>query len=301
MRIDFAKQLMVRGKNENVVFLTGDLGYGALEEVRDVMGERFINTGISEQNMITVAAAMAAEGFEVWAYSIAPFCYARPFEQIRNDICFHGIPVNLIGNGGGYGYGVMGPTHHAIEDYGVLLTLPDIKIFVPAFDKDLEDVVTKVASCNGPTYLRLGRGEGMCGDGISYAPWRQLVQGNGIAAIVVGPLAGLYIQACAQLPADIRPNLWVLTELPLDETTFPGLLKEQIKSGPGVCVVEEHVAHGSVASDLGLYFAINNIKTKKFIHLYAKKHNYGLYGSQTFLRNESNLDVGSFLRAITVF
>ena len=60
----------------------------------------------------------------MWIYSIAPFMYARPFEQIRNDICFHHLPVKLIGNGGGYGYGVMGPTHHAIDDYGALLTLP---------------------------------------------------------------------------------------------------------------------------------------------------------------------------------
>ena len=72
------------------------------------------------------------------------FCYARPFEQIRNDICFHNLPVRLVGNGGGYGYGVMGPTHHAIEDYGVLSSLPNIKSFVPAFEEDVASIIKKL-------------------------------------------------------------------------------------------------------------------------------------------------------------
>ncbi len=104
-----------------MVFLTGDLGFMALEPLRDRLGDRFINCGVAEQNMVTVAAGLAKEGFDVWVYSIAPFCYARALEQIRNDVCLHGLPVRVLGNGGGYGYGVMGPTHHALEDYGILL------------------------------------------------------------------------------------------------------------------------------------------------------------------------------------
>ena len=109
------------------------------------MGRRFINAGVSEQNMVSVAAAMAKDGWQTWYYSIAPFCFARPFEQIRNDVCLHDLPVRLLGNGGGYGYGVMGPTHHAVEDYGVLLTLPFMKAFVPAFDQDVEPVTILAA------------------------------------------------------------------------------------------------------------------------------------------------------------
>src|ERR1700749_4895245 len=121
--------------DENMVFITVDLGFMALEPLREAMGERFINAGLAEQNMITVAAALAAQDLEVWTYSIAPFVYARPFEQIRNDVCFHHLPVKMIGNGGGYGYGVMGPTHHAIDDYGALLTLPGMSAFIPPFNE----------------------------------------------------------------------------------------------------------------------------------------------------------------------
>src|SRR5256714_10392725 len=100
-----------------VVFLTGDLGYKALEPLREVMGRRFINAGVAEQNMISVAAGLARSGLKPWTYSIAPFIYARPYEQIRNDVCLHDLPVRLVGNGGGYGYGVMGATHHPLEDF----------------------------------------------------------------------------------------------------------------------------------------------------------------------------------------
>ena len=121
MRVQFCDAMVARAVDERILFLTGDLGFMALEPLQSAMGSRFINAGVAEQNMISVAAGLAKQQFEVWAYSIAPFCYARPFEQIRNDIAFHALPVKLVGNGGGYGYGVMGPTHHAIEDYGVLL------------------------------------------------------------------------------------------------------------------------------------------------------------------------------------
>ena len=121
MRDMLCAALVARSACDDMVFLTGDLGFAALEPLRDAMGPRFINCGVAEQNMVSVAAALASEGLEVWVYSIAPFCYARPFEQIRNDICLHRLPVRLLGNGGGFGYGVMGATHHAVEDCGVLL------------------------------------------------------------------------------------------------------------------------------------------------------------------------------------
>ena len=192
MRKQLCGALLSRSKRSEMVFLTADLGFMALEPLQEAMGERFINAGVAEQNMISVSAALADEGFEVWAYSIAPFCYARPFEQIRNDISFNRLPVNLIGNGGGYGYGVMGPTHHAIEDYGVLLALPNMRVFVPVFDEDVETVVERAGNSEQATYMRLGRGESPKEyRPPSYAPWRQLTSGNGPVVIAVGPLAGL--------------------------------------------------------------------------------------------------------------
>src|SRR4030095_14018824 len=105
--------------------------------------------------MVSVAAGLAKTGLRPWVYSIGPFVYARPFEQIRNDLALPDLPVILIGNGGGYGYGVMGSTHHAIEDYGVLLTLANMHVFIPAFDSDLSVVVDRLMTFSHPAYLRL--------------------------------------------------------------------------------------------------------------------------------------------------
>ena len=101
MRKELCDALCARAEDPTTVFLTGDLGFMALEPLQEALGQRFINAGVAEQNMITVAAAMAKDGWRPWCYSIAPFCFARPFEQIRNDVCLHDLPVKLLGNGGG--------------------------------------------------------------------------------------------------------------------------------------------------------------------------------------------------------
>lgn len=302
MRKQLCDALVARSKFVKMVFLTADLGFMALEPLKESIGDHFINAGISEQNMISVSAAMAREGLEIWAYSIAPFCYARPFEQIRNDICFHDLPVKLIGNGGGYGYGAMGPTHHAIEDYGILLTLPNMSVYVPVFDEDIGAVISCIGDERGPIYLRLGRGEAQKDVEIPiYAPWRQLTHGNGMTVIAIGPLAGLYIAAFNNLPEKHRPNLWALAELPLTKNPLPNTLLKQITQGPGLCVAEEHVARGGFGSELALYLTKNGIRITKFHHLCARSHLFETYGSQNFLRRQSDLDVTHILEVVASY
>jgi len=299
MRAQLCDALVARSANPEMIFLTGDLGFMALEPLQEAMGERFINAGVAEQNMITVAAALARQQFDVWAYSIASFCYARPFEQIRNDISFHKLPVKLIGNGGGYGYGVMGPTHHAIEDYGVLLTLPGFTVFAPVFDEDVPAVIDLAGASTGPAYIRLGRGEHpKVYDVPAYAPWRQLTAGGGMTVIAVGPLAGSYIEAFAALPDADRPNFWAVAQLPVSAFPPPPKLLAQIAAGPGTCIAEEHVAQGSFASQFVLYLATNGVGVKAIKTMHARAHLYERYGSQGFLRGQSRLDVPSMLSTI---
>jgi transketolase len=300
MRKQLCEALVARAAEEkDMVFLTGDLGFNALEPLQDAMGERFINAGVAEQNMITVAAALAARDLEVWVYSIAPFMYARPFEQIRNDICFHHLPVKLIGNGGGYGYGVMGPTHHAIDDYGTLLTLPGMSAFVPIFNEDVEAIVARAGSADGPAYLRIGVGEPPPGWAVPpFQPWRELTTGDGPIVIGVGPVAGTYIASFEAMPAEERPNLWVVGELPLDRNPIPERMLTKLDSSSRLVVVEEHVRQGSFASQLLLSLGERGCAPKCFAHLCARAHSYGRYGSQKFMRAQSGLDPATMLSAL---
>ncbi len=299
MRKQLCDCLVARAANPELVFLTGDLGFMALEPLQAALGPRFINAGVAEQNMVSVAAAMARQGLQAWVYSIAPFCYARPFEQIRNDIAFHDLPVKLIGNGGGYGYGVMGPTHHAIEDYGVLLTLPGFRVFVPVFDDDIAAVIDRMGDCANPSYLRLGRGEQPADFTVpAYAPWRQLTWGGGPVVIAVGPLATTYIAALLQLPEAARPNLWALAELPLQSTPMPAELIAQIESADVIHVAEEHVQRGSFGAELALHLLTDSPVKVRMVHHYARAHRFERYGSQNYLRKCSALDAASVLAAI---
>jgi len=128
------------------------------------------------------------------------FCYATPFEQIRNDVCLHHLPVHLVGNGGGYGYGVMGSTHHAIEDYGVLLALQGMKAFVPAFDADLDEIIPRMQQWDGSVLLTTGTRRTAFGLRLArVSTMAPPHNGEGPVIVVAGPLAGSILNAVRDL------------------------------------------------------------------------------------------------------
>src|SRR6478735_9494086 len=121
MRGDFVTAVeSVLVRDQSGLFITGDLGFNAFEGLAAKLGKRFINAGVAEQSMMGLAAGFALTGLRPWVYSIAPFATYRCLEQIRNDVCLQQLPVRIVGNGGGYSYGIMGPSHHALEDLAVL-------------------------------------------------------------------------------------------------------------------------------------------------------------------------------------
>lgn len=289
MRDAFRDAFLTRGIDDDTVFLTGDLGFMALELIRDAMGDRFINCGVAEQNMMSVAAALASEEFDVWVYSIASFCVARPFEQIRNDIAMHRLAVQLVGNGGGFAYGVMGPTHHALEDYALLATLPGIAVFVPAFDADLPHVLKAMSNSQGPCYLRLGREERPVGfDAPPYAPWRQLIAGNGPVVIACGPICGGLIEALRA--SSSNAELWVVSELHPGEDVLPKDLVARLSERAPLVVVEEQIGQGGLGSRLARQLMEMGVAPRRFRHLHARGFPYERYGSQCFHRAASGLD-----------
>src|SRR5450631_3098281 len=189
MRAEFAQAMIALfGKRSDLVFITGDLGYMALEEVAKTYGERFINAGVAEQNAVSLAAGLARAGHVPWVYSSAPFVVLRPYEQIRNDVCLHRLPVKLVGNGGGYGFGIMGATHHALEDVGAMRGMPNMRLYVPLTAADVEQVVGMMADDPLPNYLRLNTPAEIPGEIPTFAPWRRIKGGRGCIVIGMGPV-----------------------------------------------------------------------------------------------------------------
>jgi transketolase len=297
MRTAFCSAMVGVAGRPDLVFLTGDLGFMALEPLRDTLGRRFINAGVAEQNMIGVAAGLARAGWRPWAYSIAPFIYARPYEQLRNDVAMHGLPVAMVGNGGGYGYGVMGATHHALEDYGAVLALGGIRVLVPAFDTDVAQAVASILAQSRPAYLRLGLDEAPKDfERPPLAAWRRLIGGHRATILACGPLVGGLIAPILALSPERRPNLWLVSELPHEG--LPEAFLADAAAADHLIVIEEHVATGGVGERIARELLLQGVAPRRFTHRHALGYPTGRYGSQAFHRRQCGLDPASILAAL---
>ncbi len=300
MRKEFSACIeKIAREDQRIIFLTGDLGFMALENVRDAMGNRFINVGVSEQNMISVAAGLAAEGLIPVCYSIAPFAVFRPAEQIRVDVCLHNMNVKIVGNGGGYGYGIMGPTHHAIEDIAVLSSFQNMHCFVPFCNEDVENTVHAMFEYAGPSYLRLGFGKKQDTTIVpSFDTFRKISEGNKITVAALGPLTLNVCNAINDSGLQNDVDLFTISRIPvvrLDEK-----FAESIKKTKRLLIVEEHVRRGGLGENLGILILTANIGCA-VKHHFASGYPNGLYGSQDYHQKINHLDVNSMADSIITF
>jgi transketolase len=294
MRDEFARAMLALFQSRSdLVFITGDVGYLAVEEIAKTYGERFINAGIAEQNMVSLAAGLAHEGHLPWVYSIAPFVAFRPYEQIRTDVCLHKLPVKLVGNGGGYGYGIMGATHHALEDVGAMRVLPDMRVYVPLTAADVDEVVTLMAQDPLPNYLRLNTAARIPEEVPSFAPWRRIKRGRTAVVVGLGPVVGkLYEMGDEDLLHDLE--IWSVGTFPLG--ALPADLITSIKEKRRVATIEEHYLSCGLAEALAYLLLRDGVCPQSFTSLHAKGYPSGRYGSQRWHQEESGL-AGHPLRA----
>ena len=145
-------------RDDRVVFVGSDLGVGTLDQFRDEMPERFFMEGVSEQNIIGMAAGLALEGYIPYVNTIATFITRRCYEQLAVDLCMHNLPVRLIGNGGGLVYAPLGPTHLATEDIAILRALPRMTIVAPSDAEEMKRLMARTTELEGPCYIRLAKG-----------------------------------------------------------------------------------------------------------------------------------------------
>ena len=215
MRYKFAEVIeKIARKDDKTVFLTGDLGFHAFEKLRDNLGERFINAGVAEHNMVTAASGMAYAGLKPWIYSIAPFVTIKVLEEIRNDICLPGYNVKIVGLGGGYDYGIAGPTHHVLNDVAIMMSLPHLKIYTPGFVEDLENIINKIYKDKSPAYLRLTKAEKNDIPISSYAAVRRITHGEKLTVVVFGSIINRVLPAILHLKKTMV-DLWLVSEFPL--------------------------------------------------------------------------------------
>jgi transketolase len=294
MRKEFSQWIEQFGRRESrLIFLTGDLGYGALENVQAALGPRFVNMGVSEQNMVSVAAGLARQGLRPLCYSIAPFAVFRPYEQIRLDVALHRLPVKIVGNGGGYGYGIMGASHHALEDIAVLSCLPGFTCVVPLCNSDVAAAGEALFGYSGPGYLRLGLGvwPDALGALPGFSPTRRLIAAaNNPPRLTVVGMGPVLLGALPWLKESGRCDVFAVSLLPL-----PGLdssLQASVAASGQLLVLEEHAARGGLGEHLSTLLAKTGTPFRLHHH-HAQGYPTGGYGSQAFHQKQSGLDFPS--------
>lgn len=143
-------------KDRRVYALISDNGAIVYDKYRKDLSSQYLNLGISEANMLGMAAGMASCGKIPYAYTIGSFLAYRAFEFIRNDICLQNQNVKVVGTGAGEVYSALGPTHHSTEDLGGLRSLPNLAILCPASPLEVKKATIAAYEYEGPVYLRLG-------------------------------------------------------------------------------------------------------------------------------------------------
>jgi transketolase len=184
-------------QDQRVMLLTADLGFMVVEPFATTFPDRFVNVGVAEQNMLGLATGLAEAGFIPFCYSIAAFAVLRPYEFIRNGPVAHGLPVRVVGVGGGFDYGSAGATHHALEDVALMRALPGMTVLAPADAAQTANALAASWNLPGPVYYRLGKGgqpvPGLAG---RFALGRadQVRQGGDLLLLALG---GMLPEACA--------------------------------------------------------------------------------------------------------
>lgn len=284
-----------------IVIITGDLGFNVLDEFQRRLPKQFINAGVAEQNMTGLAAGLAMEDFTVFTYSIANFSTLRCLEQIRNDLCYHQLNVNIVAVGGGLSYGPLGPTHHATEDIAIMRALPEMVVFCPNDDRETAWGVGELARRPGPSYIRLDRNSVLLSEeaepsALSIGRARLICDGSDLTLIATGGLVVEAVEAARILSQQSLKCRVVSmhTIRPLDETA----IREAALETGGIVTIEEHSVVGGLGSAVADCLVDAHLSSKLFFRIGLPSAFTSLVGSQEYLRRNYGLDAPSIASRI---
>lgn len=280
MRNKFAEILSLKAKkNKKVVVVVADISpAGKMNEFQKKNKKRFINVGVSEQFMVGFSSGLCISGYKPFIYTIAPFSIYRPFEMVRDDLCYQNLPVTIVGMGAGSIYSSLGGTHLTQEDISVLRGLPNMKILAPCDPSELEDCIKFcLKNKGGPIYLRIGKsGEknlvNKKSEKWKFGSIRQIIKGFKTCILSYGPIT----EIATKLSKEFNFNISVYSCHTLKPFDNKGLIKIFNKY-KNIITLEDHSIIGGLASILK-----SEAFTKKYngnIFSYSLKdkfiHNYG--------------------------
>lgn len=250
MRKAFIQELVALARQHpQIALIVGDLGYSVIEPFADEFPDRFINAGVAEQNMTGLAAGMASEGYHVFTYSIANFPTFRCAEQIRNDVAYHKLPVTVVSVGGGLAYGALGYSHHAVQDYALMRTLPNMLIAAPGDPMEVRACMRYLIENPGPSYLRLGKAGEPCFHSeppdVKPGLWLGVRSGTGKRALLS---TGATLQLAVDLVLKEQHSDRSIYSMPLWSMMDKNSQSRQLRLYDDVITLEDHLIDGGFGS-----------------------------------------------------
>jgi len=297
MRNSFVKELEnLADKDKDIVAMLADNGIIVFDNYKDKYPNQFVNVGISESALIGMASGMAMSGLKPFVYTIIPFLTMRPYEFIKNDICYQNTNVKLIGIGAGFAYSTLGPTHHAIEDISIMNILPNLTIISPADPLETQKATKAIYDLNTPAYMRIGTGKNpkIYENDYNFEIGKGIVlkEGKDLTIISTGTILSLLKEIVNEIDIDIE-LINIHTIKPIDEE----LIIKSVTKTKKVITIEEHFITGGLGSIVANVLSTNQIKVK-FKQLGIKDNFVSHYGSLEYLRKLNNLDKDSIKREL---
>ena len=292
MRNAFAAELeSLADADPRVVFLSGDIGNKLFDKFKAKHPARFYNCGVAEQGMMGAAAGMGLCGLRPIAYTITPFITTRCLEQIRVDVCYHKVPVVIVGVGAGLSYATLGTTHHACEDISFLRSLPGMSVVCPADPIETRLALRAAVAWSGPVYIRLGKkGEPnvhAAPPAFSIGKAIRLRSGKDVCLLATGTIVPESMAAAERLAAGgVSAEVYSFhTVKPLDEAT----LADVFARFPLVATVEEHSRLGGLGGSVAEWLA-DHPSRARLLRLGTPDEFMRVAGEQDYARRLYGLD-----------
>jgi len=304
MRDTFAQAFYDQAKsNPRLFMVVADISPASkIANFKQEFPTRFIDVGVAEQTLIGLSAGLALRGYRPFAYTIANFAIYRPFEQVRNDLCYQNLPVTVVGMGAGISYSPLGATHHTLEDVAVMSAIPNMSVMAPCDPAEVSAAVAVAAQLDGPLYLRLGKsGEPLltanAPEPFRFGKLRQIKAGTDVAILSYGPIMKMAADLGARIESEQSRSAAlysVHTLKPLDSGGIAAVLQRF----PVVVVIEEHVEHGGLGGQVKQIAWDTRANCR--LHTFALKNEFlHVYGSQDDIRRKHGLSVEQIYPAVT--
>ena len=301
MRKAFVATLMeLAEQDDHVMLLVADVGFGLFDGFASKYPGRFINIGVAEQCMTGVAAGLALSGKRVFTYSLANFPTLRCLEQIRNDVCYHRLPVVIVAGACGLAYGKLGSTHHATEDLAVLRAMPGLTVVAPGDAFETVAATRAVVNAGGPAYLRLGgTGEPAVHERApDFVLGKVLTVRDGQDATLLATGVALVIAMGAAEQLQQRGiNARVLSVPTLKPFDCRGVLEAVAATGVAE-TIEEHSVIGGLGSAVAECLCESSVQGVVFQRVGIPDRFAGEVGAQDYLRRRFGLDAESVCRKV---